>query len=640
MQRLRHQHVTALLVAAASIALALSNGGFGPSTFGAGALIAWALVLVGLAIGVVPRSEPPKPAVVTGLCLAGLAALAALSMLWGSDNGSAYEDVVKTLFYLGVFTLVVLFAMRGDAVSWLAGLAIGLVAVAVIALGGRFEPSWFGHPDVDILTELPAAAGRLTYPIGYWNGLAAAMATAVTLLAWLAARSRTLAMRSAATAAMPAVLLALWMTGSRGGLIAAALGIAVMVSFARRRTAILAGLGLGAIAGGIAIVVVEGYDALQNAPLTAASASEGDKMLVILIALTAVTALARTLLDEHIGRLAISARVGRAMLIALGVAAVVAVALSDPVERWNDFKEPPTGHEIADGGISQLRIGGSGRYQFWEEALDAFGTHPVAGVGAAGYTSYWLEHRDIPITATRAHSLLFETMAELGLVGLALLLGFFGVAAVTGIRRARDRLTDGAGGALGVLTVGFAASTVDWTWDLPAVFIATVVAAALLTGPATLAPLTDAKPVGGGAVRSRRRFSAGVAIIIVGWVSVCAAGLLLLANERLSASHDAFDRGDLQAAADAADDAASIEPWAAEPHTQLALVRERGGQIGEARKEIGEAIDRAPRDYELYLLATRLATEAGDKAAAARYFTRAHELNPKDPTLSQLVNGS
>jgi hypothetical protein len=258
-------------------------------------------------------------------------------------------------------------------------------------------------------------------------------------------------------------------------------------------------------------------------------------------------------------------------------------------------------------------------------------------VGAAGYTSHWLEHRDLAIPATRAHSLVFETMAELGLVGLALLLGFFGTAAVTGIRRARDRLTDGAGAALGVLTVGFAASAVDWTWDLPAVFVSTVVAAGLLVGPATLPPLAPAKPPVGGAVRNRRRFSAGVAILIVGWVSVCAAGLLLLSDLRLNASRDAFDRGDLQAAANAADDAASIEPWAAEPHTQLALVRERSGQIAEARKEIAEAIDRAPRDFKLYLLATRLATEAGDKTAAAEYFTRAHELNPKDPTLAGLV---
>jgi O-antigen ligase len=636
MQRLRSQHVTALLVAAACVILALSNGGFEPGEFGAGALAAWALVLVALAMGLVPRAEPPKPAVVAGLCLAGLAALAALSMLWGSDNGHAYDDVVRTLFYLGVFVLVVLAANRGDAVSWLAGLAIGLVAVAVLALGGRFEPSWFGYPDAQVVDQLPAAAGRLTYPVGYWNGLAAAMATALTLLAWLAARSRTVISRTLATAAMPTVLLAMWMTGSRGGLVAAALGIAVLLGFARRRTAIVAGLGLGTVAGAIAIVIVEGYSELQHDPLSAASASQGDKMLLILLALTAVTGLGRWFLDAHIERLSLPERVGRGALVALVIALLATVALSDPVERWNDFKELPTGQENGNG-ISQLRIGGSGRYQFWEQALDAFASKPIAGVGAAGYTPYWLEHRDVAIPATRAHSLLFETMAELGAIGLALLLGFFGAAAVAGVRRARDRLTDGAGAALGVLTGGFAASTVDWTWDLPAVFGATVVAAALLTGPATLAPLSDAKATAGGTARSRRRFAAGVGILVIGWVSVCAAGLLLLSDQRLAASRDAFDRGDLQEAADAADAAATIEPWAAEPHVQLALVRERSDQIAQAREEIEKAIDRAPRDYKLYLLASRIALAAGDDAAADAYFERATELNPRDETLAELV---
>ena len=51
------------------------------------------------------------------------------------------------------------------------------------------------------------------------------------------------------------------------------------------------------------------------------------------------------------------------------------------------------------------------------------------------------------------------------------------------------------------------------------------------------------------------------------------------------------------------------------------------------------AIDRAPRDYGLYLLATRLATAAGDGEAATRSFERAHQLNPRDPTLADLIDG-
>ena len=640
MRRLTPQHVTALFVAGACVLLALANGGFDPTGFGAGALIGWALILVALAVGVFPRAEPPKPAVLAGLCLAGFAALTALSMLWGSDNGRAYEDTVRTLFYLAIFVLAVLAASRGDAMSWLGGLAIGLVAVGAIALGGRFEPALFGNPDVQIVEQLPAALGRLTYPIGYWNGLAAAMATAITLLAWLAARSSTPAARCAATAALPSVLLALWMTDSRGGLVAAALGVAVLLAFGPRRTPLLAGLGLGLVGGVIAILAVESFDTLRNDPIAAATTSDGDWMLLILVALTAATAALRWVLDGRISGLAASRQLGRAAVVTLAVAVVAAIALSDPAERWEDFKEPPTGAEISEDGISQLRIGGSGRYQFWEQALDAFAGDPVSGVGSGGYTAYWLEHRDIVIPATRAHSVFFETMAELGVVGLALIVGFFGIAAVAGVRRAgAGPGGEGAAAALGVLTVGLAAAAVDWTWDLPAVFGATVVAAALLTGPATLAPVGEPAAAGMGTVRSRQRFAAGVSILIVGWVSVCAAGLLLLSDRRLEASREAFDRGDLTAAADAAEDASSIQPWAAEPFAQLALVYERGGQIEEAGEEVAEAIDRAPRDYRLYLLATRVATEAGDEEAASLYFERAHRLNPKDPTLAALIGG-
>jgi tetratricopeptide (TPR) repeat protein len=638
MQRLRPQHVTALIVAAACVALALSNGGFDPSGFGTAALVVWALVIVALAVGLVPRSEPPKPAIAAGLCLAGLSVLTALSMLWGSDNGHAFEDVVRVLFYLGAFVLVVLASGRGDAGPWIRGLAIGLVAIGAIALLGRFEPSLFGHPDVQIADRLPAALGRLTYPIGYWNGLAAAMATGVALLTWLAARAGSRGGRIAATAAIPTILLALWMTGSRGGLIAAGLGVAALLATSRKRSQLLAGLALGALGGAIAILVVEGYDELRTNPVTALSAEQGDRMLAVLLAVTAATALARRVLDLRFERIAVSRLVGRVALGSALAAIVVAIALSDPVERFDEFKAAPTGHEISADKVSQLRIGGSGRYQFWKAALQAFESAPVAGVGSAGYTPYWLQHRDLAIPATRAHSLLFETLAELGLLGISLVLGFFAVATVAASRRLRQGPPgEPAAAALAVLTVGFAASAVDWTWDLPAVFGPTILAAALLTGPATLALGPEGAPGALGTARSRRRFGAGVALLVVAWLSVCASGLLLLADRRIEASRDAFARGDLDSALDAAEDAASIEPWAAEPHTQLALIRERAGEIEQARAEIGEAIDRAPRDYKLYLIATRLEDAAGDATAAQASFSRAEELNPKDPTLGELA---
>jgi hypothetical protein len=631
MQRLDVQHLITAAVAAIAVALAMAHGGFGPTAFAAAGLIVWIACLVGLAIGVFPRSEIPGFAIGTGLALAGLAALMALSLAWASDDGDAFGDVVRTLAYLGAFVVVVLASKRGEARPWLAGLMIGLVAIGVIALLGRFVPGPFGDPDADLARDLPAALGRLTYPIGYWNGLAAVMSAAIVLCSWFAAEGRTARARALSVAALPPVLLALWMTDSRGGLVAAALALIILLLAGRGRSRLIANLVIGAVAAAVLIAVAEGLGTILNDP--PASGSQGTAMLAITIAVVAVTAVVRLAIDEHIQRFVISRQVGRVAIVGAAVAVIVAVVAIDPVKQYDDFKAPPTGQEIGAGSVGFLRGGGSGRYQFWETAVNAFESAPVGGVGASGYTPYWFQHRPIPIPAQRAHSLLFETLAELGIVGLALLVSFFGAAVVAGVRRARapGAITEAAP-ALALLVVGLAAAAVDWTWDLPAVFVATIVAAALLSGPATLSG-PDPAPPARGAVGHRRRFAAGVGLILVAWVSICASGLLMLSANALHSSQDAAANGDIDGALNAANDAIDLQPWAADPRTQLALVYEQARDYDKASAAIDEAISRSPDDYRLRLLSARMEVEAGDNAEAHAALLEAQRLNPRDPEI-------
>ena len=91
--------------------------------------------------------------------------------------------------------------------------------------------------------------GRLTYPIGYWNGLAAVMSAAIVLLLLVRGEGRTARVRARAVAALPPVLLALWMTDSRGGMVAAGLAFVVLLLVGRRRVGLLANLALGLVAG-------------------------------------------------------------------------------------------------------------------------------------------------------------------------------------------------------------------------------------------------------------------------------------------------------------------------------------------------------------------------------------------------------
>jgi hypothetical protein len=635
MQRPHVQHVITAAVAAICVVLAMAHGGFGPTAFSVAGLAVWIAVLVGLAIGVLPRSEIPGAAVGTGLALAGLAGMMALSIAWASDDGDAFGDVVRALAYLGAFVLVVLASRRGEARPWLAGLAIGLVAIGAIALLGRFVPGPFGDPDADLARTLPAALGRLTYPIGYWNGLAAVMSAAIVLCSWFASAAAGPRARALAVGALPPVLLALWMTDSRGGLVAAGLAFVILLLAGRARARMVANLALGTIVAAILIAIAEAFGTILNDPQSAGG--QGTAMLVITLALVAVTVAIRLALDERLQRFEVSRDLGRVVIVGAIVAVIVAVIAIDPIEQYDEFKAAPTGQEPGAGPVGLLRGGGSGRYQFWETAVNAFESAPVGGVGASGYTPYWFEHRDIPIPAQRAHSVLFETLAELGIVGLALLVAFFGAAVVAGVRRARAPAGIAeAAPALALLAVGLAAAAVDWTWDLPAVFVPTVAAAALLTGPATLAG-PDPGPPPRGAVRTRRRFAAGVGLLLVAWVSICACGLLMLSANALHSSRDAAADGDIDSALSSANDAVDLQPWAADPRTQLALVYEQAGDYDKAVEAINEAISRSPDDYRLRLLAARMKYEAGDRTGAYAALLDAQRLNPRDPDIQAEV---
>ena len=131
-------------------------------------------------------------------------------------------------------------------------------------------------------------------------------------------------------------------------------------------------------------------------------------------------------------------------------------------------------------------VSGNGRYQFWQSAVDANATDPVKGIGPGTYEYWWAEHGTLPGFIRNAHSLYLETLAELGIVGLALILVFVLTPLVAGTRRAL-RSTGDARARFAAATAACAAFAVaagiDWAWQL-----AVIPAAFLLLAAATLGP--------------------------------------------------------------------------------------------------------------------------------------------------------
>ena len=625
--------------------LAFAEGGADSQFLAAAAVAIWWAVIVGVVIRVWPGSEAPRAAVACGGSLAALCLLAGLSMVWASDPGRAFEDVARLTAYLGLFVLIVLASRRSSSGAWARGIAAGLGGLAAAALLAFFQPSLFGDAATSLASAIPSAAGRLSYPVGYWNGLGACMALALVLLGWLAARADTRQGRATATAFLALAVLALDLTQSLGGVAAAVVGVAAVVGFAQKRAALVAGAAPGLAAGALLVFVASRFDAFAAGFGDPGFAAAGDAMLPITIAGALAVAGIRWALDERIQGLRVSSpRIPRAAAIAIALAALAAfVVVADPVQRWEDFKDPGALGELPEAGEGTAPVAGefataagNGRYQWWTEGLDAFGSKPLTGIGAGNYELYWNAHHTLPVVVADAHSLYVETLAELGPLGVIFLLGFLATAIAAGIGR-RTSTRGGVAVWLGVLAAGVVSAAGEWTWEIPAATIPLVMAAAVLTGPATLRPRWPRSlPQNGPPTLSERfasgpspreRFGLGVAVLLAGFACIWWSGVGFLVELQLSESRSAFDQGDFEEAASNASYAGAIEPWAAAPRLQLAQAEEARGRYHEARVAALEGIDRSPDDWRGYVVLARIEARDGQLAAAEEALATANGLS-------------
>ena len=614
------------MVAVSCVVVGLSDGGYSLEFRAGAALVVWWAVVIGLVLGGWPRAALPRTALAAGLCLAGLAALTLLSTVWAEDDGRAFTELVRVLAYLGLFVLVVLATPAASARGWLTGLTVGVVAVSALALGSRLAPGMF--PDNELASFLPNTRSRLSFPLQYWNGLAALLALAFVALTGFGAAARTPAGRAAAVAALPVPALALFLTSSRGGVLAATIGVAVLVGLGPLRGRILMGAALGA-GGGLVLAALasEGQALIDGYTESSAGRIQGHQLLLVTFAVIGVTGALRLALDPALrrNRPTRPARIGAVTLAVLVVA--VATALSNPVTRFDALTKPPSTAESPASDFVASHIAsaqGTGRAQYWNSGLDAFTSSPLHGIGAGGYEAWWAEHGSLSYYVRDAHSLFVEQLAELGPAGLALITAFFVLAFAAGrARRLGAQAAAPVGICLALLACGVASAALDWTWELPAAFAPVVVVAALLTGPATALAGVDQRTPGG--------YGWGVATLAVGWIAIVAAGIALVGEVQLGDSREAARKGDLSRAGEAASTATRIQPWSSVPRLQEALVAERRGDLGGALAANAEALDRARGDWRLWLTEARLRARTGDVRQARLALARARELNPRSP---------
>jgi len=118
------------------------------------------------------------------------------------------------------------------------------------------------------------------------------------------------------------------------------------------------------------------------------------------------------------------------------------------------------------------------RVDYWSVAWRQWHENPLLGSGAGTFARYW-EREEMPVAVLDAHSLYLETLAELGPVGLVLLLGALAIPILAALNGRDQPLT---GAAASAYTAYLVHAGLDWDWEMPAVTVA-----GLLCGVALLA---------------------------------------------------------------------------------------------------------------------------------------------------------
>jgi O-Antigen ligase len=600
--------------------LAADAGGYGPPSWGWSSLVLVGSAGVALVLGF--RRLAPLEWALPAL-LAGLVALALLSLAWSSDVAESVREGERLLLYVAGVSALLLLGRRSSVPWLLASVGAAITGICAYALAMRlFSP---GSGAYQTVSTDPGAAFRLARPLGYANALACFAAIGILLALGFALRARSPA-RGVAAAALVVLFPTLYFTYGRGAWIALVAGLVALIGLERDRVAVGVRLLALVAAPAVAVALASRTHALSGEPGALAAATRDGRRLAIAVALLAVAAsLVPTALDRasrRLGRVALPRRWLFAALALIGAAAlaVVLIRLGGPDEAarraYHAFNAPAPLVK-ADPSRRLFSLSGNSRSEYWRVAWREYVDHPWLGGGAGSYQRYWLRHRRAALPVRNAHSLYLETLAELGPLGLALLLGALAVPLVA---TSRARLYPLAPAALGAYVVFLVHAGIDWDWEMTAVTLA-----ALSCG---VALLLAARGDGVTSLRPSARAAGGALATVLGVLVV----LAFVGNRTQAAAADALDRADAEAARTQALHARRWEPWSGAPWRLLGEADLELGRVEQARGAFRRGLAEDSGDWELWL-DLALTSKGAERLEA---LDQVAVLNPLSPELEQL----
>ena len=624
---------------------AVHDGGYDAETWYWGGLASLG-VLAMTAVVLRQRLRLTRPRLVTIALLAGYVGWCYASIAWAQSPGDALQGANQALLYLLVFALCVLLPWTAEAaLTALAAFAAGIGVIGIVLLFDLAS----SHHVAGLVIE-----GRLAAPTGYFNATAALFTIDALVSIGLATRRELPGPVRGLMLSFACSGLALAVTvQSRGWLFTLPIVflIAAITVRDRLRVALAAVIPL---AGTFAVLgrLLDVYRSSGAAALTHAAAAAARPTLMICAAAFVIGTLLAWA-DSLWPTAPLSPR--RRRLVGSVVIAAVLIALAggglrathgDPIgfisRQWNGFS-----HQQTSSSGSHFADVGSGRYDFWRVALDAFVANPVGGLGEDNFADYYVRRRRTLEEPSWTHSIELRLLAQTGLVGFALMTAFL----LSALRLAvRARSGPGplapavAAIALMPLIVWLVHGSVDWFWEMPALsgpalgFLGVAGSLEPAGAPAAAVESADRRQPGSGgrpAINPSGVLGVAAGVLAVA-AGVLALGLPYLSVREVSLASDVSSSSPAAALSDLAT-AASLNPLSSVPGRLAGAIALREGRYGVAQMRFQQSIAREPGGWFAWLGAGLAASALAERGRARADFAAAYAINSNQPAIRQAL---
>lgn len=601
------------------VLIARDQGGYFPPSWG------WSgVALAGVAVTWLVASARTDAGLADGAFLITLLALTAwvgLSIAWSVDRAQSVLELERGLVILAGSVALLILGRRGGFEALVFALLAAIAGLCAYSLSTRLAPTAAGFNADD-----PVSHYRLFTPIGYWNGLGLFAVLGILIaLALVTEPSARIEFRVFASISLVVLPVTLFFTFSRGAWLALVVGLLGALAISPHRLRLVAEGAAASVLPAVSVALAWRARPLTHRESSLDAASHAGHRLTFQLLGLALASIALPLLLRVLeGKVRVGRRTRWALTLAISLLMVGGLAVgvargggptSIANRTYHAFADPVPPREQSNLTNRLASLNGNGRARMWSVAIGSLhGQGWAIGNGAGSFERIWDHSNRADEVVRDAHGLYVETLSELGVVGLVLLVLGLSVPLVVGFRcRVAAFVPALMGGYLAFL----AHLAVDWDWELSGVALTGLFVGCLLL------------------IAHRRREQRALPAtlrasgVLVGLAVTGLAFVGLTGNTALAKAQAANDHHRYAEAVTAATRARRWMPWSPVPLQALGTARLGQGDTSGAKASFRAAIALDPNNWQSWL---DLAASVHGKVRA-RAVARARALYPRSPEI-------